>query len=324
MRTLEQVCRSIISKEESIRCVIGVQSKDIIEDTTNRYDDTLFDFGIRYRIISNGLKLAVHVSIIGWDSIKENATDSLKKVFGVHAVISSAVENNDFDRSSFCRVIKGFDVALVWSIENPFDEMTMSQLSNIRSIVLGTDLSRAFQFLSEKSTGTDYEDSFSIPLQRNIYIAENRKHVFNIIVSSQMDRVTVIIPVPYVDDTERALARLFLQQFQQAQKQSIGKNAPLCMYRRSSDPPRELAISFQSLGLDYEVDAHMNILAGYFSLTFLSIHVDSEDKRLKAIENVLTFTDFIDNHVKMSKSTVNVSLRVYYSKLVEEFENSTL
>ena len=61
------------------------------------------------------------------------------------------------------------------------------------------------------------------------------------------DRVMIIFTVSIEDEMERALARLFLQQFMGAQKQVA--QTPHCEFRRGNDPPKEIHSSRGSNGL---------------------------------------------------------------------------
>jgi hypothetical protein len=179
--------------------------------------------------------------------------------------------------------------------------------------------------------------SFAIPIQRPpiasvLDSTPNKKQLFMVVVCRR-DRITVVIPFIYHGrhETDSALARVFLQQFEQAQRKCLnernGKNVPICEYRRSNDPPREMKIfqeeeeqqerrqgqgdQYDLRELQQEVKGEKNDLhhAGYLSFTFLEHHVDDEDKVHKAVSNILMTYDFLDYHIKCSKSYIRSRMR---------------
>lgn len=301
---LLDIYHSLLSKDEE--SLSHRQESNVI-----RFDETFFDFGIKYRVVSTDCRLSIHLKIIGWDVVKDDALHCLVKHFGTNGVISD-IDLYDQDYPLDNRSTE-FNVALVLK-DVSTQNINASHLTNIRSHVLGFRLSEVFQSITEEHSALTQESrSFLIPIQRNIKIS-GKDHIFFTVVSYQIDRVTVVIPVPFQDETERAFAKLFLQQLQQEQRNSNGKSVPLCNYWRSSEPPLEAQNCYRK---DKEDDENkMNVLAGYFSLTFLKINVDSKEKSDKAVESVLMFYDFVDYHVKKMKSAVNANLRKKYSELL--------
>lgn len=196
--------------------------------------------------------------------------------------------------------------------------------------------SAAWDHEDDKSSKSNFvferQESFAIPIQRPPFLNSASKSQFMVVVP-QSDRVTVVIPFIYhcQHETESALARVFLQQFEQAQRKCLnernGKNVPICEYRRSNDPPREMKL-FQRKELlkeeaaketksspeDLDVIHH----AGYLSLTFLEHHVDDEEKVYKAVSNILMTYDFLDYHIKSSKSFIRSRMRSKKDTLIKK------
>lgn len=308
---LHDIYHSILPKDEES---LHFEVPDVKDMNEIRFDETLFDFGIQYRIIATDCKMVTHIKIIGWNIVKDDALYSLEKHFGTHCVTSEIDLHNE--KYPLDKVDRDFNVALVFK-ELSAQNLRISQLMNIRIQILGSRLSEVFRSINEEHPANTQEtESFCIPIQRNIKISD-KNHIFSIVVSHKIDRVTVVIPVPFQDETERALAKRFLQQLQQEQRNSTGKNAPICAYRRNSEPPLEFlnACRNENDGDDKD-EEQRNTLAGYCSLTFLKMNVDTEGKRQKAVENVLMFYDFIDYNVKKMKSVVNAKLRQKYSELL--------
>jgi len=116
------------------------------------------------------------------------------------------------------------------------------------------------------------------------------------------DRVTVVFPVDFEDETDRALARLYLQHFVEAQRKASTKaDAPLCDFRRGNNLPAEVASVYKKGSTDD--------IAGFLSFTFLASHVTAERKRERAIELLVSFLTYLDCHVKASKTHMHSRMR---------------
>ena len=272
-------------------------------------DDLFMDFGLRIRIIVQQRQrmhttIAVHLGIIGVGVIKDQCLRHLKKIFGQENVDASDIKSTDFH--PLRTVAEGFDICVRVISDDLPPNLTAEQacviLSNLHVTILGGDLKHAFNDLAN---GKKHEPlSFSIPIQSQRPPIDNCNPQC-VVVQKQNDRITATFPFVYPLETDCALAKLFLQQFQPAQRKCLnqrhGKFVPMVDYFRSNDPPREI----RGFGNDNE-DIHH---AGYLSLTFLEHHVDTEEKIHKAATNVLMLHTFLDYHIKCAKSNLNSRMR---------------
>jgi hypothetical protein len=282
-------------------------------------DSILVDFGCKYRTIvqrnedGTSHTISIHIAVIGWEKVEKHCLQKLNDIFGGSSVFSREknLEDNknissDHGMHPMDAVANGYNVCIQVRTNDQRRKEKLVLLSNIRQIVLGSQLQDAFHALVEKRDN-DYPSNFKIPLQR---VSNDGKppQQFSTI-SCQSDRVTAVTPFVFGNEIDCALSRLFLQQFEQAQRKSMnerhGKNVPICDYRRSADPPREVRLEH---GDDDVSDGGVHH-AGYLSLTFLEHHIDSEAKQAKAISNVLMLLDFVDYHVKCSKSNIYSRMR---------------
>ena len=266
------------------------------------------NFGIRVRIIAeqrqDGRTIALHVGIIGMELIRDQCLILLKSTFGKGNVFLNEIKSKEIHPLE--SVAEGYDICIrVMSDDLPPDlnaEQICILLSQLHVTILGGELQQAFRDLSNSEKKES--PTFSIPIQRPSIDKSNPQCI---VVNNQNDRVTVIIPFAFLPEheTDCALAKLFLQQFQPAQRKCLnerhGKNVPMVDYFRSNDPPREIR--------GYEHDNVSLVHAGYLSLTFLEYHVDNEEKIHKALTNVLMLHPFLDYHVKCSKSNMNSRMR---------------
>lgn len=308
---LKELLSPFLSDESRPKCF-----ERTYEDPLLLMDEHLVDFGCRFRIVVKKISyeaeekfvVIVSVGVVGWGEVKDHAMSALKTIFGainVHEIesqrkITTSMLISDCHEDLYNVSIK------VNSLEIPQGQSLTScfeSLYNVRSIILGCRLTDQFKRLSNKKESfskseNGYDESFMIPIQRRCRINHSM-----VVTSSGSDRIIVVIPVVFADATDKALAKLFLQQFQGAQRMSSAKNAPICDFRRPNDPPREVN----------SVDALKNVcvddLAGFISFTFLDNQFQSEDDQRKVTNNLLMILDFLDYHVKCSKSYMHMRMR---------------
>ena len=317
------------------------QGSCLADSTTIIADyDLLFDFGFRYRLIVhkkgtvdrhqdgyNHVILSLHIGCTDWGKLRESVLKYLPTILGKDAIIMRTTQSvrsdpqNQLTFPSVGSVDDNYDLAIdIDSSRLPsgYNIDTCSELlSKIRVRILGQRLLDALNQLNrnrhEEQNNDLASNTFEIPILRQ---SQKAKSIYpSCIVSCQEDRVTVVFPVTYLDETERSLAKLFLQQFPQASKASISKNQsmPLCDFRRATEPPREV-ISFnhetkgQSTGIeklicDQKAD-DLTYLAGFISFTLFHIETDE-----KVTENLIMFLTYLDHHVKSSKSYMYSRMR---------------
>jgi hypothetical protein len=281
-------------------------------------DERLVDFGCRYRITvqkaeskddHTDIMICVHVGIVGWDKVKDQAIPALQSIFGVDAILCiDRGHHSGADTQTQDVICQEYNVSIqVCSQKNPNLTQYISSLCKVRSIILGSGLMSAFRSLLDTtemaSSVPKQKDSasFQIPIQRCYKTTQSM-----VVTTTQSERVTIVIPVAFQDGTDRALAKLFLQQFQQAQRRSSAKNVPLCDFRRCNEPPREMEPYLDELPSSSVGGEH---LAGYISFTFFENHIKSEENVERMAQNLLMFFDFVDYHVKCSKSYIHSRMR---------------
>ena len=341
---IQQLLEPFLNKEAT------PSTKDeLLDEAVIALDDVLFDFGCKYRLIvqkrpgeGRDCAIVMHIGVIEWDVVQESALNKLQGIFGEKNVFTTSTQNIDIDTTvtgtgtvasnkedsdsnphPMDSVAHGYNVCIrVCSNALPSEhdaKSMITSLSEIRIVILGSRLQDAFHDLTTKQDHANNPDlistptTFTIPIQRTTA----QKHQ-SIIVSCQNDRVTAVIPFSYraEHETDCALARLFLQQFNQAQRKSMnerhGKNVPICDWR--SEPPREVTLYHDddtNANVDVNATAASNDThhAGYLSLTFLEHHIDTDVKLSNCVKNALMVVDFVDYHVKCSKSNMNSRMR---------------
>lgn len=268
-------------------------------------DESLRDYGqTRFRLIvrkgvgnmTNAFMLTCHCSMFGWATVKEDALAELKSVFGNEAVESCAN----------CDVDGGYDFSITIDTSKlpsgQTGESFADLLSRVRTLAIGSPLRSAFRNLALTSSEVAAADIDSAPHTVNIDRPTSRGQGGCCHIVCRPDRVTVVFPVDFEDETDSALSRLYLQNFVEAQRKASTKtDTPLCDFRRGNNPPSEVTSVYENGATDD--------IAGFLSFTFLSSHVASEAKCERAVELLVSFLTYMDYHVKASKTHMHTRMR---------------
>ncbi|GMH53430.1 hypothetical protein TL16_g01453 [Triparma laevis f. inornata] len=124
---------------------------------------------------------------------------------------------------------------------------------------------------------------------------------------SKSDRVTVVFAVDFADETDKAITRIFLQEFVEAQR-SVN-NCPPANFSRGSEPPMEI----QSLP---NADGNPDI-AGFISFTIFKSHVDSKPKMIQSAKQLVNFLTYLQYHVKATKTYMHMRMRSKVNSLLQ-------
>ena len=119
----------------------------------------------------------------------------------------------------------------------------------------------------------------------------------------------LVFAVEFQDETERALARLFMQQFAGCGKQI--SQSPHCEFRRGNEAPKEI---IDIVGAN---DGN-NLPLGYLSFTFFPLHIKTAERIERAVENMVNFLPYLDRHVKSAKSYMHSRMRSKKDDLLRE------
>lgn len=125
----------------------------------------------------------------------------------------------------------------------------------------------------------------------------------------------IIFIVEVEDTTERALARLFLQQFEVAQKKVA--QSPHCEFRRANEPTSEVEHLFTS----GHVQNYENAI-GFLLFSFFPFHVKTAEARWRATQLMVDFFPYLDKHIKSTKSYMHSRMRLMKDDLLRELGDS--
>jgi actin related protein 2/3 complex subunit 2 len=159
----------------------------------------------------------------------------------------------------------------------------LEKISDLKKLVFSGPMDHAFHALQ---SGTS-RDAAVITLEYRL-----NEYMF---ICPSGSKVVVIFLVDFVDATDKAIAKVFLQEFVESQR-SI-RSAPPVSY--SKDPPGELT----GLTFKYSSDS-----AGFISFALEKRHVDGT-KKDSAINLLSGFRTYLLYHIKCTKTYLHMRMR---------------
>lgn len=250
------------------------------EEKRDGLDVTLCDFDdVSYKVqVDKGntdlLKLSMGIPCYR-EIDNKGGKQALEKYYGE---FSGSAENN-------------YDITLHVKIPDVKDkEATIKKLQLIKSNITGGVFDYFFSALLE---GKSPEKAFKFDLRKDTTV-----YFF-----PRDDRVTVVFSVDFNDDTDKVIAKVFMQEFVDARKK-IGR-APPCAW--GVNPPNELA--------EFNITSNQGNL-GYISFAVLKSHLDKGKKEV-VIGVLQTFRTYLQYHIKCSKSHFHARMRLRVRELLK-------
>ncbi len=239
--------------------------------------------------------LTLHVFLRDWATLKANgAIDVMNDLF---PGCESSPE-------------QGFSVALTVDADKPpkggDPEVVGKQLASIKYLLSGAPISRAFNRLAQGTSGAAPIVKVGMHKPTNcgggdVYVIERK------------DRVNVIFAVDFQDLTDRALCRIFLHEFVEAQR-SVNQ-CPPCDFRRGAEPPLELK---DVPGIDRTPD-----IAGFVTFTLFKAHVETAAKCLNTTAMMVGYADYLMYHIKATKTYMHMRMRGKVADLLQVLNRAT-
>lgn len=180
---------------------------------------------------------------------------------------------------------EGFNYALQFDCDNiPGDAAQfLTSVSELKRHISGGPLDRAIDALLAKRSENLPRMSVEYRKSESMYVCPSAH------------KVVVVFQIDFADLTDRALARVFLQEFVEAQR--AVRTAPPVNF--SKDPPGELT----GLPINLKSDT-----AGYISFALEERHVSGSGKE-KAITLLAGFRSYLHYHIKCSKTYLHMRMR---------------
>lgn len=178
----------------------------------------------------------------------------------------------------------GYDFALEINLKTiSFGEKLLQNVSEIKMLLFGGPLDAAFTSLAEKKVVSTKVVSINYRPKETMYICPTAS------------KVVVVFKVDFDDVTDNALARIFLQQFVEAQR--IIRTAPTASFSR--EPPLEIA----NESVEYTSET-----TGFLSFGLEERHIQG-DRKSTAIALLTGFRSYLLYHIKCSKTYLHMRMR---------------
>ena len=182
----------------------------------------------------------------------------------------------------------GYDVSVKYDLTKLSDAdkpKAIKSCSELRYIVMGAPLERCLEALSKDGSGS---------LKPMIVNYRPKEAMY---VNPMADRILIFFTVDFFDDTDRAIATIFLNEFGEAQRRL--QNAPAVAF--SKEPPGQLkAVP----GFKESPNC-----VGYVMFTVFKLHVDKPEKIRNATQLFLTFRSYLHYHIKAAKTQLQTRMR---------------
>jgi actin related protein 2/3 complex subunit 2 len=182
---------------------------------------------------------------------------------------------------------QGYDVTLKWKVDSvKGNAKVIQQAAELKRIVMCSPFERCFEALSKDQAGSLKPMVIKYRAKETIYLAPTA------------DRVLVFFSIDFMNETDRAIATVFLQEFQAAQRSN--QAAPAVVF--SKDAPGQLK---SVAGFKEDVSC-----VGYAMFTIFKMHVDKAEKIKNAATLLASFRTYILYHVKASKTYLQSRMRM--------------
>lgn len=197
----------------------------------------------------------------------------------------------DYD-GMVCDTSEGYDLTIAFDLDNLSDspEAIVKKVSCLKRNLMGAPLNQSFAAMVNGASGSLSPIQIDYRPNESLFIVPGS------------DRVVVVYSVDFADETDKAIAMVFLQEFAEAQRRE--RSAPPCSFSR--DPPREV-----------EAMELRDSVLGYVSFAVFSTHVDSEAKRENVVTLLQGFRAYLHYHIKASKSYLHTRMRARVSALLK-------
>jgi len=193
--------------------------------------------------------------------------------------------------------ISPYDVALKVNLDELKDaknkEALVTSISQMKHTVLGGVFNYFFDQLNAGKKPSHF--SFKLRADTTVFFVPGA------------DRVTILFTVDFKEKVDRAVARVFMQEFAEARAKSreLGATPPVSF---GLQPPLEL----QPFGITQPIPG----ILGFVSFSVMKAHVTGVDKQSKVVSVLQGFRNFMQYHIKCSKAHFHSRMRARAASLL--------
>jgi len=186
--------------------------------------------------------------------------------------------------------LSGYDCTLSVNLDELKDEKTkqklVTDLSQLKHTVIGGVFGYFFDQLNSGKVPKEF--SFNLRSDTTVYFVPKN------------DRVTVLFTVDFKEKVDRAVARVFMQEFAEARaKDKVLSPTPGVAF--TVQPPLELT--------PFGITEPIKGILGFVSFSVMKSHVDKKEKVDKVVSVLQGFRNFMQYHIKCSKAHFHSRMR---------------
>jgi len=186
----------------------------------------------------------------------------------------------------------GYDVAVTTNLETEAKKEDLTaKIAKIKSIVVGG----VFKHHFTKLAAGQASEPFKFDLRRDT----------TLFFISEKDRCTIVFALDFNEKVDKVVAKVFMQEFVDARKK-LGFAPPVAF---GVQPPSELA--------KFDITENTRGTLGYISFVILPSHVKDEAMIDKIAGVLQTFRNYIQYHIKSSKSYFHSRMRARVVSLLQ-------
>lgn len=180
---------------------------------------------------------------------------------------------------------EGFSLAIKFDCNKLSNPQTfLDSICDLKKLVFGGPIDKAFKGLLSNSSSSLSVSTIEYRLKENVFICPSES------------KIVVIFQVDFVDVTDKAIAKVFLQEFVEAQR--LIRSAPPVSYSTNTPPGELNGVTFQC-----NPDS-----AGFISFAFEKRHIEG-NKREIALTLITGFRSYLHYHIKCTKTYLHMRMR---------------
>lgn len=185
----------------------------------------------------------------------------------------------------------GYHFAIGFDLDSPpmEKERLLRNVSCLRRNVLAAPITKALRGCADGTGG-------ALP-----FMAIETRANEGLFIKPGNDRCVIVYAVDFTDETDKALARVMLQQF--AKESGKINGAPPCAYAEAKNPPMEVAAD---PGVACGKFANG---VGFLSFVVFQAHLKTPEKFGKSATMLTTFRNYLHYHIKASKTYLHMRMR---------------
>ena len=234
----------------------------------------------------------IHICIKGLENLKEQGSNDILQRYFPNLEITP--EN-------------GYDYAIKIDCDNYSSssvkekEDLIDKVSHIKKYCECGPLEKSFTLLSKRSSAS------------GTVVELRHRELESIYICPREEKVIIIISSFFIDPTERAFAKIFLQEFVESQRTI--RNAPAANYVPNAAPKE----------LDNVKNAQEEMkradCAGFISFAVEPRHIAGEHMQV-VLDLMLTFRNYLSYHIKCSKTYLHMRMRQRMSEWIQVLERA--